>query len=504
MKNSRNFYNLTSFKYFRRQLKPIDINDAFIKLIETKEEQIKSQKAITKEKENQEIDRIINNKTNIENNNISNSNNTNNIYNNTDISKKNLCLELLYQKEELDKIKKIRDLFIEFDTDKSRSLDQKEIYLMFNINKIPIKYDEVKELFGFSRRNKYIQFSDFIDLTVNPEFSEKFKNFMMSKVRSRVKEGVICPNDFNDMLSHLCEFGQLPPELKNQSKNGINYKKNTRPSLPKYLLEYRKKRDSTFQKDKIFDLSKKKNIFKKKSFLENIRKKNDIFEEINGKEDNNNFNVNRNSVKNNNINNNTAFIKEAPNLFEMDREYSNFIELSRKKLYRFSQNLGNKNIKDKIRKRKEKLSQSLEMINNNTNSDIGDNFISYYPTENVFKKIKEDKIINFPTKINNESIPNIKSSINHSKDKRNSIKLNYDFNFRDKFQLLKLKNRFKLMNFIKKSNKKKKKELKDNDFISFLSSLNLNEPHFPIIRPKQKYSDNTFLTTTASNSNTYS
>ena len=144
------------------------------------------------------------------------------------------------------------------------------------------------------------------------------------------------------------------------------------------------------------------------------------------------------------------------------------------------------------------------MINNNTNSDIGDNFISYYPTENVFKKIKEDKIINFPTKINNESIPNIKSSINHSKDKRNSIKLNYDFNFRDKFQLLKLKNRFKLMNFIKKSNKKKKKELKDNDFISFLSSLNLNEPHFPIIRPKQKYSDNTFLTTTASNSNTYS
>ena len=40
----------------------------------------------------------------------------------------------------------------------------------------------------------------------------------MEKIRYRTSQNDICPNDFSDMLSHLCEFGKLSPELKDKTK----------------------------------------------------------------------------------------------------------------------------------------------------------------------------------------------------------------------------------------------------------------------------------------------
>ena len=493
MKNIKKFYNSTSFNYFRRKLKPIDINNAFIQLLESKEKLINSQKTIPIEKESIDIHTTTNKTSNIEN--ITLSNNKDEIYYNTGINRKNSCLELLYPKSSLEEINKIRDLFIEFDTDKSHMLDQKEIFLMFNINKIPIKYEEVKELFGFSKRKKYIKFYEFINLTINPKFYERFKKFISNNVKCRVKEGDICPNDYKDMLTHLCEFGQLSPELKKQTRNGINYKKNTSPSFPKYLLELKNKRNSTFHKNKTIDISKKKNL-KRNSFSDKINENIDQLDKINDKENSNKIYANKDFKKDNNIINNTINNKESPNLFEIDREYSNFINLSRKKLQRYHNNLEDKNIKDKIMQRKEKLSQSLEIINNNTNSDIGDKYICYYPTENVFKKMKEKKIIDFQSK-RKESIPNIKKN-------RNSIKLYYENNFKNRFQFFKNRNHLKSTDFINILHRNRKKKFKEKDFIALLSKLNLNDPHFPVIKPKQKYPGNTFITTTIINSNTYS
>lgn len=108
---------------------------------------------------------------------------------------------------------------------------------MFNINKIPITYDEVKQLFGFNRRNKYIKFYDFIKLALNKNFSEKFKIFIKSKVKQRLNEGEICPNDLGEMITHLSEFEQLSPEIKNKKREGFPKYLKPAPSSSKISLK---------------------------------------------------------------------------------------------------------------------------------------------------------------------------------------------------------------------------------------------------------------------------
>ena len=48
MKNKRRIYNINTFSFYRRHVKPIDLDKAFIKLIETEEKKINEKKILLK------------------------------------------------------------------------------------------------------------------------------------------------------------------------------------------------------------------------------------------------------------------------------------------------------------------------------------------------------------------------------------------------------------------------------------------------------------------------
>ena len=62
-------------------------------------------------------------------------------------NKKKLKPELLFQKETLEKIYKMMDIFLQFDEDRSRTLEITELHTMFNTNGIPVTKDELVEIF---------------------------------------------------------------------------------------------------------------------------------------------------------------------------------------------------------------------------------------------------------------------------------------------------------------------------------------------------------------------
>ena len=85
----------------------------------------------------------------------------------------------------------------------------------------------------------------------------------MEKIRYRCNESDICPNDFNDMLSHLCEFGKLSPELKEKTKNEqINNKNQNKKSEYKILDNENKNQNNSNNDEKgILDEDTEKNKF---------------------------------------------------------------------------------------------------------------------------------------------------------------------------------------------------------------------------------------------------
>ena len=51
--------------------------------------------------------------------------------------------EFLFQKKTLEKIYKMRDIFLQFDEDRSRTLEITELFTMFNSNEIPVTKNEL-------------------------------------------------------------------------------------------------------------------------------------------------------------------------------------------------------------------------------------------------------------------------------------------------------------------------------------------------------------------------
>ena len=84
----------------------------------------------------------------------------------TDFEKKSkkFCPFLIYQKSTLEKVRKIRDLFVQFDTNKNKVFDKNELLSMFHCNNIPITVNELSSLFSFSKRKQSLSFLDFIRL----------------------------------------------------------------------------------------------------------------------------------------------------------------------------------------------------------------------------------------------------------------------------------------------------------------------------------------------------
>ena len=477
----RKIFNINTFSFYRRQVKPKDLDRAFIDLIEKEERKINEEKNLHEKKEDKS--NFIPDKKN----NLKDEKKFSNTERNKNGEKK-LSLNLIFPKISIERIMKIRDLFLEFDVDKNRTFDQDEIYLMFNMNKIPLTKEEVIDLFGFNNRKKFISFFEFIQLTVNEHFSNKFKKLIMGKIRYRCHESDICPNDFSDMLSHLCEFGKLSPELKDKTREG----------QMKMISENEKISSKTL------DNHENKNFHQINSVMTDIVQ-----------------NLVEHKVKNKFYFNNEKDIneiRENPNLAKKEKEFKNFMEISEKKYWRFREYLTKANIRDKILQKKEKVSRSLKIINK-INPEIANDFICYYPTENVFKIPKNNKILYYPfyrNKQNYEKYPNMQ--FNKTEKNKNILspneknQRNHYFKSHKAFNnnLMKLTKNKKYNTITKSLNckyKTRKDKLKEKEYISILEKLALNNPNFPTIlnntdstrfntfKNKNRYHEKTFITT---------
>ena len=475
MQSQPKIYNINTFGFYRRQVKQKDLDKAFIKLIEKEEQRIKEEKAFLK--------KMINNfECNSKSKkNITYNKSSNNRVNNSERNRY-LNLNLIFPKISIERINKIRDLFIEFDVDKNRTFDKDEIYLMFNTNKIPITKEEVIDLFGFNKRKKFICFNEFINLTVNEDFSNKFTKLIMEKLRYRCNESDICPNDFNDMLSHLCEFGKLSPELKEKTRNE----------------QIKNKKQNDY---KILDNENKN---QKNSNINETTEKSDEKKEKDEFDFNNEKDINE--------------IRENPNLLKREKEYNNFMEISDKKYLRFKEFLIKANIRDKILKKQKKLSKSVKIINK-INPEIAKNYISYYPTENVFKNPNNNTIISFKVSENNQKYPNILSN-NTENNKRISLSnkkvpknLYFHIHYKNNNKYMKLvKNKNLKNNPISLCSNKKRnfEKFKEREYISLLANLTINNPdispfqqnwnnprynYFKNLKNKNIYTENFFKTT---------
>ena len=456
MKNKQKLFNINTFNFFRRQVKPKELDKIFIKLIENEEKKLMMKKDIN---EKEKINSPKSNKS------LKNSNKENDNEYNSETTK-NINLNLIFPKISLERIKKIRDLFLEFDADKSRTFDQDEIKLMFNMNKIPITSEEVKDLFGFTKGKKDINFKEFIQLTVNEYFSNKFKKLIMEKIRYRIHKGDICPNDFNDMLSHLCEFGKISKNLKSKGKE----------EHMKHPAEKEKKSSKSYDPSQTKSLNPKKSLFSEiATNLSENKIKEKIFDFNNEKD------INK--------------IRRNPNLFQKETEFNNFTEISNKKLIRFSRYLDKTNIRDKILQKKERLVNSLKTININ-NSDIANNYITYNPIEKIFKKGKNNTILSFSFKKNNQNISSVKV-LNTERNKsfknkkvNGTIYLNNDIK---KNKLIKKINNYPNLNY--QTSKNKKEKIKEKEYAAILARIRMNNNNLPIISNKDTYSEKTFINT---------
>ena len=354
-------YNINTFDFYRRQIKQSDLDRAFIKLIEEEEKKNVEKEKLAKNESSEVPLKLPEIKKK-----------------NKD-GEKNLNLNLIFPKISIERIMRIRDLFLEFDYDKNRTFDQDEVYSIFVMSNIPIKYEEVKELFGYSKKRKFISFSEFINLTINDKFSTKFKNLIMDKVRHRTKEGDICPNDFNDMLAYLSEFGKLSNDVKSQirEKNMLNLSssKNTNLNLNKKEDE---KNNENKEKENELPMLR----------TETSKKIDEEMKLIN----------NRN-----------------PNLKNKEFEFKNFMEINSQKLLRFRDYFKKANVHDKILKRKQNVAKSVRTIDS-MYPDLAKNYICYFPTENSFKRIKDSSDLSFISRKNRKRYNTIHTDTNPNND----------------------------------------------------------------------------------------
>jgi len=394
------FYNTLYFKFFRRQIKPIEMEKEFINLINSKNEK---NYPLTER----------------------------NVY----PKEKKINLDIFFQKHSIDLIKKIVDLFVEFDKDKSNSFDRFEFFKMFNINKIPIKMDEIIYLFKFNAQKKTISFFELINLTFNPDFDLRYKE-VISKIKPRLELGIICPNDFSEMLSHLCEFGKLSADAKKIRKSISKPKKIELNSLINNNNKHYIKSKTKDEINNIKTITKiGKNIINKISF--NINKEDYL------KKSSKKLIYNRNRNKN---------IMESftdPELFKtinkfkeeenyMVNNYKTILEIAKKKLTRNELLFKNINYRNKYEKSKKNLAKSIDTLYK-INPNINNTYISYNPLKQKFINLNtgndyDFKIINnYKSKIlkNNktENFSNYKPILtkideNHIKNKYNLFRKN--------------------------------------------------------------------------------
>lgn len=168
---------------------------------------------------------------------------------------------LFFADTTINKIKKLKQIFMEFDTDNSRKLELKEIYEMFNKNKIPVTLRELQSLF-FNKEYKniyikndnnneeneyYLEFYNLVLFAINNQTNEKFIKFMRnlkaklnnfdtllthSEKSHMEKEVFFIPMDFNTLLEYFNDKGKI--------RVNTNYIKKTIDKMD-YITDYYKK-----------------------------------------------------------------------------------------------------------------------------------------------------------------------------------------------------------------------------------------------------------------------
>jgi hypothetical protein len=334
----------------------------------------------------EEFIKLINNK----NNNISKSNPKTQRY---EFPSKKINLGLCYQKHSLDLINKIRDLFIEFDVDKSNTFDQYEFYEMFNINKIPIKMEEIIYLFNFNSRKKSITFSELIHLTFNPDFDKRYKE-VIEKIKPRCETGIICPEDFSGMLSHLCEFGKLSSDTK-------KFRKKISKSKESLILNYLKTK-SKFGIDKD-DIIQNKDDKVPLTFRLSNKKVDNSSKSIYNR--NNSTNIISLSLTDSEL---SKKIKE----FNSENDYivntfKTILEISNKKLKRNEKVFERNNYRNKLDISKRNLYNSIDILHK-INPKINNTYISYCPLKEKFMDINTGRLYDAAADIKEYKYKNLK------------------------------------------------------------------------------------------------
>lgn len=202
----------------------------------------------------------------------------------------------LFSKSNSQKIKQLRDLFLEFDKDFSRKLEINELYDMFKTNNIPVKLEELIMLF-FNNKNKSLfkktkskyllkveeeQSLNFYELII---FAFNLENELMFELFFRKLKKIIV---FINNKKILCKNNE--EENKRNNFNLNNYI----PTTINLLFDF---------------LNKKGNI---RSEYDYINKAKDIIEE---------FNSNYKNIFNHIFDNNT-YIRNQSNNKIIDKNYS--------------------------------------------------------------------------------------------------------------------------------------------------------------------------------------
>ena len=140
-------------------------------------------------------------------------------------NKKKLKPELLFQKETLEKIYKMIDIFLQFDEDRSRTLEITELHTMFNTNGIPVTKDELVEIFTKKGEKKKkiweykLSFLDFVEFSLSNECDSKFRQ-LMKKIKERVSSDTYLPMTFPQSLEYIFNKGKIKSNISKIS-NGI-------------------------------------------------------------------------------------------------------------------------------------------------------------------------------------------------------------------------------------------------------------------------------------------
>ena len=139
---------------------------------------------------------------------------------------KTLKPELLFQKTTLEKIRQLRDIFLQFDADHSRTLEISELFTMFNTNGIPVTKDELIDLFTLRDQKKKkiweykLTFLDFVNFSLSEECEAKYR-LLMKKVKQRTNSDIYLPMTLKQTLEHIFNKGKIKLNIAKINK-GIN------------------------------------------------------------------------------------------------------------------------------------------------------------------------------------------------------------------------------------------------------------------------------------------